>query len=131
MDLIHKKKENRAQIFQSFDSLKGFKEMIQECEVEIVSPRILSQDDYEILDERVHQIQKGMMVTIEYYDRIHYKRITGVVSKINLDTQILQIVKTKINLKQISYIQIRGVKTPLICVVATNQCISFFSGRKI
>ena len=41
MDLIHKKKENRAQIFQSFDSLKGFKEMIQECEVEIVSPRIL------------------------------------------------------------------------------------------
>ena len=106
MDLIHKKKENRAQIFQSFDSLKDFKEMIQECEVEIVSPRILSQDDYEILDERVHQIQKGMMVTIEYYDRIHYKRITGVVSKINLDTQILQIVKTKINLTQISYIQL-------------------------
>ena len=98
MDLIYKKKENRAQIFQSFDSLKGFKEMIQECEVEIVSPRILSQDDYEILDERVHQI--------EYYDRIHYKKITGVVSKINLDTQILQIVKTKINLKQISYIQL-------------------------
>ena len=53
MDLIHKKKENRAQIFQNFDSLKGFKEMIQECEVEIVSPRILSQDDYEILNERV------------------------------------------------------------------------------
>ena len=106
MDLIHKTQENRAQIFQSFDSLKGFKEMIQECEVEIVSPRILSQDDYEILDERVHQIQKGMMVTIEYYDRINYKRITGVVSKINLDTQILQIVKTKINLKQISYIQL-------------------------
>ena len=77
MDLIHKKKENRAQIFQSFDSLKGFKEMIQECEVEIVSPRILSQDDYEILNERVHEIQKGKLVTIEYYDRIHYKRITG------------------------------------------------------
>lgn len=106
MDLIHKKKENRAQIFQSFDSLKGFKEMIQECEVEIVSPRILSQDDYEILNKRVHEIQKGKLVTIEYYDRINYKRITGVVSKINLDTQMLQIVKTKINLKQISYIQL-------------------------
>ena len=77
MDLV-RKKQNRAQIFQSFDSLKGFKEMIQECEVEIVSPRILSQDDYEILDERVHQIQKGMMVTIGYYDRINYKRKTGV-----------------------------------------------------
>ena len=76
MDLIHKKKENRAQIFQSFDSLKGFKEMIQECEVEIVSPRILSQDDYEILNKRVHEIQKGKLVTIEYYDRINYKRIT-------------------------------------------------------
>lgn len=78
MDLIHKKKENRGQIFQSFDSLKGFKEMIQKCEVEIVSPRILSQDDYEILDERVHEIQKGKLVTIEYYDCINYKRITGV-----------------------------------------------------
>ena len=106
MDLIHKKKENRAQIFQSFDSLKDFKEMIQECEVEIVSPRILPQDDYEILNERVNQIQKGMLVTIEYYDRINYKRITGIVSKINLDAQILQIVKTKINLKQISYIEL-------------------------
>ena len=106
MDLIHKKKENRAQIFQSFDSLKGFKEMIQECEVEIVSPRILSQDDYEILNERVHQIQKGTLVTIGYYDRINYKRIIGIVSKINLDTQILQIVKTKINLKQINYIEL-------------------------
>lgn len=106
MDLIHKKKENRAQIFQSFDSLKGFKEMIQECEVEIVSPRILPQDDYEILNERVNQIQKGMLVTIEYYDRINYKRIIGIVSKINLNTQILQIVKTKINLKQISYIEL-------------------------
>lgn len=105
MDLIHKKKENRAQFFR-LCSLKGFKEMIQECEVEIVSPRILSQDDYEILNERVHEIQKGKLVTIEYYDRINYKRITGVVSKINLDTQILQIVKTKINLKQISYIQL-------------------------
>ena len=80
--------------------------MIQECEVEIVSPRLLSQDDFEILNERVHQIQKGMLITIEYYDCINYKRNTGIVSKINLDTQILQIVKTKINLKQISYIQL-------------------------
>lgn len=105
-EIQFKKKQNRAQIFQSFDSLKGFKEMIQECEVEIVSPRLLSQDDFEILNERVHQIQKGMLITIEYYDRINHKRITGIVSKINLDTQILQIVKTKINLKQISYIQL-------------------------
>ena len=106
MDLIHKKKENRAQIFQSFDSLKDFKEMIQKCKVEIVSPRFLAQDEYEILEERVHDIPKRKLVTIEYYDRINYKRITGVVSKINLDTQILQIVKTKINPKQISYIQL-------------------------
>lgn len=28
-EIQFKKKENRAQIFQSFDSLKGFKEMIQ------------------------------------------------------------------------------------------------------
>ena len=56
MDLIHKKKENRAQIFQSFDSLKGFNEIILECEVEIVSPRILSLNHYEILNKRVHDI---------------------------------------------------------------------------
>ena len=106
MDLIHKKKENRAQIFQSFDSLKDFIEMIELSHVEYVTPSILSQVDYVILDERVHEIPKGKLVTIEYYDRINYKRITGVVSKINLDTQILQIVKTKITLKQISYIQL-------------------------
>lgn len=101
-----KKKENRAQIFQSFDSLKGFRDMLKQCEVEIVDKRLLSEDDLEILNQRVHQIQKGMCITIEYYDQIHYTKISGVVSKIDLEQQILQIVKTKIHLKDISWIEL-------------------------
>lgn len=91
----------RAQIFQSFDALKGFREILKQQEVVIVPKKILSEDDCEELNRRVHQIQVGMMIQIIYYDHGRYIQLDGKVSKINLDTKMIQIVKTKIDLKSV------------------------------
>ena len=42
-----------------------------------------------------------MIIIIVYYDKGQYIQLEGKGSKINLDTKIIQIVKTKINLKAI------------------------------
>lgn len=47
-----------------------------------------------------------MIITVIYYDKEQYVQLEGRVTKINLDTKVLQIVKSKINLKSI--VDIRG-----------------------
>ena len=96
----------RAQIFQSFDALKGFREILKEQERIVVPKKVLSEDDLDDLDRKVHQLKKGMIVKVIYYDRGQYIQLEGVISKINLDTKILQIVKNKLNLLDIVDIEI-------------------------
>lgn len=91
----------RAQIFQSFDALKGFREILKEQERIIVPKKILSEDDLTELDYKIHQVKVGMIIQVVYCDKGEYIQLEGVVSKINLDTKVLIIVKTKINLLKI------------------------------
>lgn len=94
-------KAQRAQIFQSFDALKGFREILKEQERIVVPKKILSEDDLAELDYKIHQVKVGMIIQVVYYDKGEYIQLEGVVSKINLDTKVLIIVKTKINLLKI------------------------------
>ena len=77
---MHKTRASRAQIFQSFDALKGFREILKEKERVIVPKKILSEDDLAELDYKVHQIKVGMMVKVTYYDSGQYVQIEGKVS---------------------------------------------------
>lgn len=99
--IMPKTRASRAQIFQSFDALKGFREILKEQEKIIVPKRILSEDDLNELDYKVHQIKVGMMIKVVYYDKGQYIQLEGRVAKINLDTKMIQIVKTKLDLRQI------------------------------
>lgn len=96
-----KTRAQRAQIFQSFDALKGFRELLKEQEKVIVQRKTLSEDDLEELDRKVHQIQIGMIITVIYFSNGQYIQLTGRVSKLNFDTKTIQIVKTKLNIKSI------------------------------
>lgn len=95
----------RAQQFQSFDALKGFREILKKQEIVVVPKKILSEDDYELLNQQVHQIKVGMMIRVVYYCKGQYLQMDGRVSKLNLDTQIIQIVKTKLSLRDIVEIE--------------------------
>lgn len=100
MDLIQ-----RAHIFSAFDALKGFQELLKEKERIIVSKRILSEDDLEILNRKIHEVTLGMILTVVYFDNGDYVQFTGRVAKVKLDEQYVQIVKKKINIKSIVDIQ--------------------------
>lgn len=94
-------KAQRAQIFSSFDALKGFREILKEQEKVIVPKKILSEDDLSELDYKFNKIKIGMIIKIIYYNRGEYIQLEGIVSKLNKDTKIIQIVKTKINIQNI------------------------------
>ena len=87
---MHKTRASRAQIFQSFDALKGFREILKEKEIVIVPKKILSEDDLAEVDYKVHQIKVGMIVKVTYYDNWQYVQIEEKVSKLNLDTKMIQ-----------------------------------------
>lgn len=96
-----KTKSQRAEIFQSFDALKGFRALLKEQEKVIVPKKILSEDDLEELNRKVYQIQIGMNIKVIYFSNNQYIQLTGRVAKLNFDTKMIQIVKTKLNLKSI------------------------------
>ena len=100
-----KEHKARPHIFQSFDALKGFRELLEQQERVIVPKPCLSEEDLRILDEKIHQILPGMMVTVVLFDHGDYIQIKGTVAKIHLDTKILQIVKKKIPILSIVDIQ--------------------------
>ena len=54
-----------------------------------------------MLDRKIKMIKNGMIIKIIYYNNGQYIQLEGKVSKINLNTRFLQIVKTKINLKDV------------------------------
>lgn len=98
-------KVQRAHIFSTFDALKGFRELLKEQERVIVPKRMLSEDDFEILNQKIHAVEKGMMITLVYFDNGDYIEQTGRVSKLSFDENYIQIVKSKIPLKSIVDIQ--------------------------
>ena len=98
---MHKTRASRAQIFQSFDALKGFREILKEKERIIVPKKILSEDDLAELDYKIHQVKIGMIIQIPYYDNGQYIQLEGIVSKLNLETKMIQIVKKKVDLQSI------------------------------
>ena len=98
-------RKQRAYIFQSFDALIGFREMLKEKEQIQVAPRILSEDDLEELNRKIHQVRTGDMLQIEYWDQGAYFQMTGKVSCIDLENRRFQLVKQKILLEHIVDIQ--------------------------
>lgn len=101
-----KNRVHRAQIFQSFDALKGFREILKEQEKIVVSKKVLSEYDCEQLNYIIHQVHVGDILKIIYFKDQQYIQYEGIVSKLNFDTRIIQIVKTKINFNDILQIKI-------------------------
>lgn len=91
----------RAQMFQSFDALEGFRDIIRAQEKIVVEKRELTDDDCDQLNQTIMQIEKGMMVKVVFYEDGQFVQVEGKVAKINFDTKILQIVKKKIKMNTI------------------------------
>ena len=78
---------NRAKLFLSFDSLKGYKEMVKKKERIIVKRPELSEDSYYELDWKIHQIKVGELIKIIYFDRFEFISLEGMVTAIDLENK--------------------------------------------
>lgn len=103
-------KVDRARQFLPFDALKGYKEAIIQKQRKVIDKKMLSEDDEKILSYKFNQIEVGMIIKVIYYLNNEYISYEGMVSKIDLDNKILQIVKNKINIEDIVSIQGKRIK---------------------
>ncbi len=101
--------EKRASIFAPFAALTGFKEMIEEDEIEKIQMINISDDDLEILNLNLKEIQNNLdkEVIITYYDKDKYKDIKTYIKKIDdIEKAIILKNKEKIYLDYIKEIKI-------------------------
>ncbi len=93
--------DKRAAQFLPFQAVKGLDEALRAKE-KITVPKIeLSEEMYEELDKKMHNIKKGSMVCCIYFHKGEYLKITGLVARFDEIARILQIVNTKIDFDDI------------------------------
>lgn len=96
---------NRAKQFAPFAALKGFEEALRLKE-RIVIPKVeLTEEGIEEINRRLLNIEKNEIITVVYYSKNEYVQITGMVSKIDAYSKILQVVDTKIAFENIYKIE--------------------------
>lgn len=105
-DRMKMSRADRAKQFMPFAALKGYEDALRAKEKIVVPRRELSEEMAQELDRKLHQIRKNDVVTVVYYDREEYIRITGMVSRVDMDGRILKIVNTKIGFEDISAIEV-------------------------
>lgn len=103
-------REMRAKQFMPFAALKGYEEALREKEKIVVDKKELSAERKDELDNIIHFISKQDMVTVIYYDKNEYIKITGLVSKLDFDSKFLQVVDTKIEFDNIFSIERETMK---------------------
>lgn len=87
---------DRAKQFMPFAALKGLPEALAAKE-KILVPKIeLSEEMATELDRKMHLIKRGSIVTVIYFQKEEYLKLTGMVAKLEETSRILQIVNTKI-----------------------------------
>ena len=105
-DRMKMSRADRAKQFMPFAALKGYEDALRAKEKIVVPRRELSEEMAQELDRKLHQIRKNDVVTVVFYDREEYIRITGMVSRVDMDGRILKIVNTKIGFEDISAIEV-------------------------
>ncbi len=87
---------DRAKQFLPFSPLKGYDEMIASLDEEVAERAVLTEEQADILSERVKSIKKGDMVRVKYYTDGKYVTARGMVSAIDLTLRSITVVKNKI-----------------------------------
>lgn len=87
---------DRAKQFMPFAALKGLPDALAAKE-KILVPKIeLSPEMAEELDNKMHLLKRGKMACVVFFSHGEYIKISGMVSRIDETSRILQIVNTKI-----------------------------------
>lgn len=108
--MVHRmSRQERAKQFMPFAALKGYELALREKERVVVPKVELSEDYREELDYKLHQIRKNDMVSVVYFCKDEYLKVTGMVSRIDESARVLKIVNTKIDFGDIYDIEMSSV----------------------
>ncbi len=100
-------REDRAKQFMPFAALKGYPDALRKKE-KIVVPKAELSDEYkEELDGRLKMVHKNDVITVVYFYKNEYLKLTGMVSRIDETARILKIINTKISFEDIYDIEIQ------------------------
>ena len=86
----------RAKQFMPFAAVKGLEEALAAKECVTVERGEPSEDAVEELNRKLQQLRVGEVATAEYHTGSDYRRITGMVAKIDPVEKFLQIVGVRI-----------------------------------
>ena len=99
---------DRAKQFLSFDSLKGYGNLLSKKRYDTTkeSKKILYDDSYNELDNIFKKINKNVLVRIKYYNDDQYIESTGRVKKIDLYRRKIYFLRSIIDMDNIIEIDI-------------------------
>ncbi|BBF42680.1 hypothetical protein lbkm_1364 [Lachnospiraceae bacterium KM106-2] len=87
---------DRAKQFMPFAALKGYEDALRMKEKITVDKIELSEERKEVLDQKLHYINRGDIVSVVYFYEEEYLKVTGMVSRLDLTARVLKVVNTKI-----------------------------------
>lgn len=103
-------REDRAKQFMPFAALKGYPDALRKKE-KIIVPRIELSDEYkEELDRKLRQVRKNDIVTVVYFYKNEYLKMTGMVSRIDETARVIKVVNTKISFENLYDIMVNPMK---------------------
>lgn len=99
---------DRAKQFMPFAALKGYEEAIREREHIVIERSELSEERLDELDNVFRLLKEGDIAACIYYNSNEecYIKVTGMVSKIDIDSRVLKIVNKRIEFDDIYDLEI-------------------------
>ena len=114
-------KSNRAKIFLPFNALEGLYETLEEKETESKERIVLSEDEAQLLNEKLMDLKKGDYVTVTYYEPCsdvnsesygsqgQYKTVTGICWNVDAEvTKTILVDEMRIRMEDIRSIESPG-----------------------
>lgn len=89
-------REERAKQFMPFAALKGYPAALRKKEKIVVPKAELSEEQAGLLDRKLRCVEKNDMVSVIYFFREEYLKVTGMVSRMDQTARILKVVNTRI-----------------------------------
>lgn len=94
-------REERAKQFMPFAALKGYPDALRKKEKIVVQKAELSEEYQTELDRKLRQVHKNDIITVVYFCKNEYLKLSGMVSRFDESARILKIVNTKISFEDL------------------------------
>lgn len=103
-------REDRAKQFMPFAALRGYEEALRRKEKTVAAKTEVSEEYAELLDRKLRQIRKNDIITVIFFHRNEYLKLTGMVAGIDEASRILQVVNVRIPFEDI--LEVSGEHIP-------------------